>query len=185
MKRLLLLTLTLIFCLTLFAGCGGGKESENPGSGGEAMDKGTVFDAGEVCVSVPDGWKAFNVYDMFAEDPNTIKPTDVRVIKGGESDADILTNPYVEIVYYGPSKDLVPPTKDFYDEATDIEPFTAGGYTWEGFTALSFDTPLALLWTSDGDIQYQANIWLEASDGKIELDDADLIAILASVKPSK
>ena len=46
------------------------------------------------------------------------------------------------------------------------------------------DYPVAVLWAEDGDDQFQVIIMLEMDDGKISVDDADVKAILASIKPS-
>ena len=43
--------------------------------------------------------------------------------------------------------------------------------------------PLTILWTDAGDAKIQIQIWLEISGETISLDDADVLAIIASIKP--
>ena len=80
---------------------------------------------------------------------------------------------------------MMKPSSDWYDEAKDIEPITAGDKTWEGFTGTSFEAPLAILWTGEaGGDQFQVTVWLETDEATIALDDADFLAILEGVTAS-
>ena len=177
MKKVLALMLVVIMSLTLFVGCGG--DDNNPDDG---TIKGETYNAGNVSAFVPNGWKAFPVTDAFADDPSTIDPDGMRICKGGETEMDIFSKPYLQITYYGEDVTFFAPTKDFYDNAVDLTPFTLGELTWNGYTADSMGYPIAVIWAEKGDIQYQVNCFLGASDGTISLDDADVKAILESIK---
>lgn len=188
MKKTLIIALVAILCVSMLAGCGSKEPAASPSasaSSSQAAVSGTPFDAGNVTVTAPDGWTAYAVADVFSDKENATDPDQVQIGKGTQSDWDLLTHPYIQIIYYGPDSTMMTPAKDFYDEAKDLEPITAGEYTWNGFTGKSFDYPIAVLWTEDGDHQYQANIWLKMEKGEISVNDADVQAILASVAPSK
>jgi len=59
-----------------------------------------------------------------------------------------------------------------------------GAHSWSGFIGEDGYGKSAVLWLEEGDIQYQAIIWLEVEGMSISLADADVQAILASVAPS-
>lgn len=191
MKKLiaLLLTLAMMVC---FAACGGEEKpaegdkntTQNTPGTVEEID-GETYDAGNVSVQVPDGWKAFPVSDMWSEDSTATDPDQVNVVKGGETEFDLLSKPYIQIVHYEPNS-MITPSKDYYDTAEDVAPITTGNLTWEGFQAEGMlgDT-FILLWTTNADgHQFQVNVFNETDGGTITLDDADVQAILASISNS-
>lgn len=182
MKKILVLMLVFVMSLTLFVGCGEDSKKENDNNGDNGKINGETYDAGNVSAFVPEGWKAFPVPDVFADEPNTMDPNALRICKGGKTDADIFTKPYVQINYYGEDTTLAIPSKDFYDNAVDLAPVTYGDLTWNGFTADSMGTPIAILWAENGDIQYQLSFFLGTSEETISLEDADVKAIIESVK---
>ncbi len=196
MKRILAILLALCAILSL-AACGG-----NTASGGSAPAGGTqtasaapaapakpedvtgeTYDTGTFQALVPTGWKAFAVPDVFADEDDAMDPDNLRIIKGGETDMDVFSKPYIQLSFYGEDTSLWTPSKDFYDEGEDLEPITVGGMEWKGFKAKSLGDAIIILWTEGETIQYQASIFPEASKGTISLEDADVLAILASVQP--
>ena len=181
MKKLLAIGMVLVMSVAMLTGCGdkGGDKKADAGV------KGEVYDAGNVDVFVPEGWMAIPVSDIWAEEENAVDPDQIQVYKGAESEWDILTCPGVDVVYYDEKTDMMKPSSDWYDEAKDIEPITAGDKTWEGFTGTSFEAPLAILWTGEaGGDQFQVTVWLETDEATIALDDADFLAILEGVTAS-
>ena len=183
MKKTIAMLLVMILCIGMLAGCGGKK------SGGEAPgkeeSKGEIYDAGNVQMLVPEGWVAFPVMDIIAEDPNTEDPDSINICKDAKSEFDLLTKPSIQISYYGPGFDMMKPDKSWYENAEDVADMTIGKYTWTGFTADDFGgDKMAILWTEDGDHQYQAVVYLELSEGSVTLEDADVQAALGSVAPS-
>ena len=188
MKKLiaLLLALSMVVC---FAACGGNENNEQKNDGGNAENKepvaeitGETYDAGNVSVLVPDGWKAFAVSDMWSDDANATDPDQVNVVKGGETDFDLLTKPYIQIVHYEPGG-MITPSKEYYENAADVESITAGGLTWEGFSGegLLGDT-LIVMWTTNADgHQFQLNIFNKTDAAEFALTDADVLAILGSI----
>lgn len=200
-KKVIALLLALVLCTAMLVGCAGDKEDKTDEGKNNTSDvtdegknnttdegknntsnetaKGETYDAGNVSVLVPDGWKAFPVTDAFEEYDGEYDPTAVQVCKGGEEEWDIFTKPYMQINYYPDNSMYV--SSDWYDNVVELEPMQIGGYTWNGFTGTSLDYPMAVLYT-DGDVQIQVSITLENTDGKISLDDADVQAIIASIQ---
>ena len=117
------------------------------------------------------------------KEENAIKDTCLQICKGGQNEFDLFSKPYIQIDYYGPGSSLMTPSKDWYDEAEDIAPITAGNYTWTGFTAEVLDNTVAFLWTAEGEHQYQASVYLDAADESITIDDEGFLKILGSVNP--
>ncbi len=145
---------------------------------------GELYDAGNVTVLIPDGWKAFPETDVFAEEEGTMNPNVLNVSKGGKTEADLFTKPYVRINYFGPDILMGKPDASWYEDVKDIDPFTTGEHEWYGFTCDSMGTALAIVWCEEGDLQYQASITLGSGKEAISVEDADVRAILASVMPS-
>ena len=165
-------------------GASGGETTPGDEAGGaDAAPAGTLYDTGSFSVFVPEGWTASAVPDIWAEEEGAIDPNSIRLIKGGSSDLDLFTHPYIQLDFHGEDSILWTPEKDWYDDGEDLEPTTLDGLTWKGFTATSLGAPLAVLWTEGEVIQYQANVFLSASQGEISLEDRDVRAILASVEP--
>ena len=125
---------------------------------------------------------AFPAADMWSDDPNATDPDQLNIVKGGETEFDMLSKPYIQIVHYEPES-MLTPSKDFYDTAEDVDPVTTGALTWEGFRAegLLGDT-IIIMWTTNADgHQFQINIYDKTSEGTITLNDADVQAILESI----
>lgn len=189
MKKLLAILLALVMVLS-FAACGEDTDATQPnGNGGETEGSkeisGETFNAGNFTALIPEGWKAFPVSDIWSDDPDATDPDALQICKGGETDWDLFTKPYVKIDYYGPETDMMTPSSEWYEDVVELEAFTAGALTWNGFTATSSDMPMATLWAEDGDHQYQVIVWMEPTEGNaIAYTDADVQAILASLKPA-
>ena len=190
MKRFLILLLVVILS---FSGCGSSEPSGPSNSSEPSKDsentavseiEGEMFSAGNVSALVPEGWMAFPVADVFSEVEGATDPDVIQICKDASSDWDIFTNPYVQINYYGPDVEFFAPGKDWYTDTEDIAPFKAGNHEWEGFTGYSDEYLFATLWCIEGDIEYQATMWLNGENFSINYDDEDVIAILASVVPS-
>ena len=180
MKKLITLLLTVVSLTVILAGCSGGPAPTDP-----ADVKGKTFGDGNISALVPDGWMGFHGMDYFDEYEEGYDPNVIQICKGAKTDWDLLSKPYIMVTYFSPDNPMYEPSKDYYEEGADLEPFTTGSYTWKGFTAKSLDTPIAILWTGEeGADQLQIMICLENKD-KISLDDADVQAILASISINK
>lgn len=179
MKKLTAIFMAMLMAMSLLAGCGGGGGGDT--SSNEVTVKGTVFDAGNVKALVPEGWKAFEVPDAFGDG---MDPDIMHIIKGGSKDTDMLSHAYIRLVYYGPDQWMMTPDKDWYEDCVDLQPFEAGGHTWNGFSGKSLDVPLTVLWTEEGNIGYQLNLLTDADQSSFKLEDADVQAILMTLRPS-
>ena len=192
MKRSIALLLAAIICMAMLAACGGSGNSssaDNSGSGsdnGAAEVKTSAFDAGNVSCDVPDGWTAFAVDDLFSDEEGAKDPDAINVAKGADTELDLFTKPYLHITYYGPDSIMMEPSKDFYEDVVDMDDMTIGSYTWHAFSCTSIGYKYVMLWTGedDGD-QFQVSLLYESTDGAVKLEDADVQAIIASIKPSK
>lgn len=172
-KKILLLLLAFAMTLTL-AACGGTPDDPS-------KVKGETFDAGNVSALTPKGWKAFPVSDFFDEYEGDNDPNAMQICKDADSEWDLFSKPYIQINYYGPETSFYS-SKDLYDDVEDIESFTLGNYTWNGYNCTSLDYPYTILETTDGDISIQVNI-LKKSSGNLEiaLEDAEVQAIISSI----
>lgn len=180
MKKNIVSILVAVLLTAILAGCSGGSSVTDP-----ADITGETFDGGNVSALVPDGWMGFHGTDYFDEYEEGYDPNVIQIAKGAKTEWDLLSKPYVMVTYFSPDNPMYEPSKDYYEEGADLEPFTTGSYTWKGFTAKSLDTPIAILWTGEeGSDQIQVMICLENGD-KISLEDADVQAILASINISK
>lgn len=188
MKKILALVLVLTLLFTL-AACGDKEEKKDTDepktsdNGGNKEIAGETYNVGNFTVLVPEGWMENPVEDMWS-DTGAIDPDMIQIIKDGESEYDILTKAYVQIDYYGPETDMMAPSSEWYDGATDLAPIVTGDITWNGFSAVSGGNNMVTLWTGEaGGHQYQATLWCNG-EYTISETDADVLAILASVKPA-
>ena len=194
MKKIIAILLVLTMMFTLVA-CGdkeekkdteGPKTSENGGeenNGGNKEIAGETYNVGNFTVLVPEGWLEIAVDDMWS-DAGATDPNKVQIIKDGASEFDILTKAYIQIDYYGSETDMMAPSSEWYEGAVDLEPIVTGDITWNGFSAVSGGNNMVALWTGEaGGPQYQATLWCNG-EYSISVTDADVLAILASVKPA-
>ncbi len=189
----------LAVCLILsFTACG--KKNEKEGTKAETTtqeaDKetneavsadtadvvvGEDYDTGNFKVSVPKGWKHFPQHDMFSDDKDALNPNMLQIAKGAESELDVFSKPSITITYSGPDSDLSL-IKDVYDNVEDMEDVVTGEHTWKVFRGESAGYKIFMLFEDRDHIQYQAYIIYEAGNEKIDLNDADVQAILSSIQ---
>ena len=199
MKRIIPFALTILLFIVLglaFISCGDNSDTpkkpvqgdvDNPATTPndnipDDTPKGTLFDAGNFTVTVPDGWNAFAVNDAFGQ--NEVDPNALEIHKNAQTAVDLFSTPGIRVSYYGINKTLIPPGTSFYEEVQDIDPIKIGEYTWQGFSALSFDNPLIVLWTESGDHEFQLAIWTDLDGKTISLYDEDVLALIASITPN-
>ena len=147
----------------------------------EAAIVGEEYDTGNFKVVVPNGWKHFPQHDMFSDDKNALNPNMLQIAKGAESELDVFSKPSITITYSGPDSDLSL-IKDVYDNVEDMEDVVTGDHTWKVFRGESSGYKIFMLFEDQGKIQYQAYIIYEAGNDKIDLNDADVQAILSSIQ---
>ena len=175
MKKIAALLIALLMVVAL-AACGE-KEPQKP----EDV-KGETRETSLMSALVPKGWKAFGKADVFDEFPDEDgDPSGLRIYKGAEAEYDAYSKPGIMIDYYADSDTTLADTEFWYENVQYFDPITIGKYTWEGYNAESLDTPVVILMTDGGSGKIQVALTLEASDGKIALEDVDVQAIIASI----
>lgn len=194
MKKTLFLFGAMVVCATIIIGCEGTDDPfpiENSENNSSEVT-GQMYDTGQFRALVPDGWKAFPIPDVFADEPDTMKTSCFYIIKDGTSAQDVHSKPYVQLEYYGPDIPMTEPDREQLRNVEDVAPMQLGDYTWIGFIGEDYFGSygkgsigrIACLWTEEGNTQYLAVIRLEF-DGKkqkVTLEDKDLQAILSSVE---
>ena len=204
MKKLLALLLAFSMIAVMFAGCEDGDKPEDTTAKPDSTQSnssqtdttaatdpvvhnpdvaGEVYDTGEFMALVPEGWAAFPITDVFSDD-SAADTSCFNIIKDGTSDLDLFSKPYVRLDYYGPDTMMMKPSSEYYENVQDVAPVQLGDHLWSGFIGEDGYGKSAVLWLEEGNIQYQAIIWLEVEGKTISLDDPDVQAILASVAPS-
>lgn len=157
------------------------KFNANKAVSGTTDITGERISAGNVSALCPDGWKSYPVWDLWADEANTVDKDKLKFNKGAVSEDDQHVTPSMEIRYYGPNSTFFRPDKDRFDDPEDLSPMKIGERTWEGIAGLSWGNRQALIWTEDGDDEFLIAILLEYDGKKITLQDADVQAIIASI----
>jgi len=189
MKKIIAILLAVAMFSLMLVGCSSdSKDNENSDTNQNTSTtakpdvKGEMFDAGNVRVLVPEGWKAFPQKDAFSDD-GAMDPDVIYISKGAKSDLDMMSHPAIRIDYYGVDREMMGGLKDWYSDTEDLKPMQCGPYKWEGFTTTDYDL-MAILVAVDGVHEYQATVYLEVDGQSIDLNDKDVQAILATVEPS-
>ncbi len=183
MKKLWILLLTFAMLFALVA-CGEKEPADDaPKTEEVAQEPGATYDVGAFEVYVPGGWKELPVVDVFSED-GAIDPTVIQICKGGDSEADIYTHPYIRLTYFDPDTTMGK-DKSFYDDVEDLDPVVAGEHTWEAFNCTSLGYKMTILWLTEDGHDFQAVLYTDSDNGTIGATDADVLEILASVAPKQ
>lgn len=140
----------------------------------------TDYDNGVIRVTVPEGWLAFCGTDSGGCET----PKKLHIYKDAVSPLDIFTRAGITVCFYGRDEILLP-SKWFYDDACDIEPFECGDKLWQGYTCSSFGFPYTMLDTRVGEVTFQVMILKKNGEHEISLKDDDVRTVLESLAPSK
>lgn len=195
MKKIFILFVVMLVFTVGSPGCC----SDNPVNTGELTEEpteveGVFYDTGEFRALVPNGWMAFPISNVFAEESGAVKTSCFYIIKDGTSDRDVSSKPYIRLEYCGPDTRMTEPDDALLTNVEEVTPMQLGEHSWSGFTGEdrfgSYGKKvigrIACLWAEEGEIQFEADIRLEfnGQKQKISLEDKDLQAILASVELS-
>ena len=134
------------------------------------------FDSGIIKIAVPDGWMAFCGSDSGGK----ATPKKVHIYKDARRETDIFIRAGITICYFGKQDYYLSP-KSFYDNVVDIEPFTLGAYTWNGYTCTSLGYPYTMLEAKHDGCVFQVMILEKNGEHEISLADEDVQAILESI----
>ena len=134
------------------------------------------FDNGILRVLVPSGWELF--YGIDSECRTTQKK--VHICKDAKIETDIFTHAGITICFFDRQDYYLSP-KFIYDNVTDMEAFTLGAYTWNGYTCTSLGYPYTMLEAKQDGCVFQVMILMKNGEHEISLDDADVKIILESL----
>lgn len=183
-KRILIVLVAMIISTLLLSGCGK-KDGASPETSGKETEDitGEEINAGDVIALCPEGWLSFGVPDLFSDDEDATVPNKLEFRKGAK-DAEDYGTPGISITYYGENETFYELNKDDYEDSEDLGPIDFGGRTWQGFTAVDGAYKYGWLWTgtADGDEEFLVNYLCEYGGVTISIDDADVQAIISSIK---
>ena len=134
------------------------------------------FDSGTFRIAVPDGWMAFCGIDSECK----TTPKKVHIFKDARLETDIFNHAGLTICFFGKEDYYISP-KFFYDNIVDMEPFTLGAYTWNGYTCTSFGYPYTMLEAKQDGCVFQVMILEKNGEYEISLTDTDVQTILTSL----
>ena len=135
-----------------------------------------VFDSGYFRINVPVGWMAF--LGIGSECRTTQKK--VHIFKDAKLETDIFTHAGITICFFDRQDYYLSP-KFIYDDIVDMEAFTLGAYTWNGYTCTSFGYPYTMLEAKHDNCVFQVMILMKNGEHEISLDDPDVRMILGSL----
>ena len=147
-----------------------------------------TFRTEDILVSVPNGWKAFNSYEIDYDDGKTEREIDedtIYVYKNANTEMDMFSKPGMTITVSDYNAD----SRGFYDTVEDISPIKIGNRTWEGFNA---STDLSggegtdiwyytILSCQELDDYINVLMVTENEGEKISVEDSDVLQILESI----
>ena len=190
-KKILNKTMAVILAFGIAVGLGGCRDiSQSSEINETSVDKSTVtikgkeIEAGNVSAICPDGWKSVGVPDYSASDADTLSTDKLRFINGGSSAEDATSYPTIEISCYNADYEEEDP-ENVYGSVTEIESFSTGNYTWEGYTGTSLGVSFTHLSTTDGSHKYIVMLYELSNIGNGEdaaVSDSDVQGILASIE---
>lgn len=143
---------------------------------------GKIVNAGNISALCPDGWKSYGVPDYFSDDIDANSKNGLKFQKGAKSLDDQFLTPGLEIQYYEHGLSPDDPENHYEGKTEKWGPIKLGKYTWKGY--IGHDEGLAFLWTNTGSQYSQITVQmnLEEEGKKISIDDADVLAIINSIK---
>ena len=135
-----------------------------------------LFDSEYFRIIVPVGWMAF--FGIDSECRTTQKK--VHICKDAKLETDIFTHVSITICFFDRQDYYLSP-KFIYDNVADMEAFTLGAYTWNGYTSTSLGYPYTMLEAKQDGCVFQVMILMKNGEQEISLDDADVKIILESL----
>jgi hypothetical protein len=134
------------------------------------------FDSGYFRIVVPDGWMAF--FGIDSECRTTQKK--VHIFKDAKLETDIFTHAGITICFFNRQDYYLSP-KFIYDNVEDMEAFTLGAYTWNGYTCTSLGYPYTMLEAKHDGCVFQVMILMKNGEHEVSLNDADVRSIIESI----
>ena len=135
-----------------------------------------LFDSGYFRIIVPADWMAF--FGIDSECRTTQKK--VHVFKDATQETDIFTHAGITICFFDRQDYYLSP-KFIYDNVEDMEVFTLGAYTWNGYTCTSLGYPYTMLEAKHDGCVFQVMILMKNGEHEVSLNDADVRSIIESI----
>ena len=135
-----------------------------------------LLDSGYFRIIVPTGWMAF--FGIDSECRTTQKK--VHIFKDAKLETDIFTHAGITICFFNRQDYYLSP-KFIYDNVEDMEAFTLGAYTWNGYTCTSLGYPYTMLEAKHDGCVFQVMILMKNGEHEISLDDVDVRSIIESI----
>ncbi|MBQ8523338.1 MAG: hypothetical protein IJ457_01800 [Clostridia bacterium] len=135
-----------------------------------------LFDSGCIRVAVPEGWMAFCGIDSECR----TTPKKVHIFKDAKLETDIFTHSGITVCFFD-SDDIYVSPKFIYDNVEDMEAFTLGAYTWNGYTCTSLGYPYTMLEATHNGCVFQVMLLMKNGEHEISLYDADVRAVIESI----
>ena len=136
-----------------------------------------LFDSGYFSIEVPTGWMAFFGIDSQCR---TTKKT-VHICKDAKLETDIFTHACITVCFYDKQDNYISP-RFIYDNVNDMDAFTLGAYTWNGYTCTSLGYPYTMLEADHDGCVFHVMILMKNGEYEISLEDEDVKMILESLK---
>ena len=143
---------------------------------GVSGKKTDLFDSGYFRIIVPVGWMAF--FGIDSECRTTQKK--VHIYKDAKQETDIFTHAGITICFFDRQDYYLSP-KFIYDNVADMEAFSLGAYTWNGYTCTSFGYPYTMLEAEHDGCVFQVMILTKNGEYEVSPEDDDVKAILESL----
>ena len=154
MKRIIAITLALMLCLAVLAGCNKNQQAAGPA--------GTTQTVGSLTVFVPNGWNLVT---------DETRDNQVHIVKGG---TDPSTCPYVKLTSGG-----VLPSENLCSDVQTLETRNYGSLSWSGFSGIKPNGNVIYLVTKTNSGSILATLWYTQSP--LSLEDAAVRAILGGI----
>ena len=135
-----------------------------------------LFDSEYFRIIVPAGWMAF--FGIDSECRTTQKK--VHIFKEAKLETDIFTHAGITICFFNRQDYYLSP-KFIYDNVEDMEAFTLGAYTWNGYTCTSLGYPYTMLEAKHNGCVFQVMILMKNGEHEVSLNDADVRSIIESI----
>lgn len=107
-------------------------------------------------------------------------PKKVHIFKDAKLETDIFTHSGITVCFFD-SDDIYVSPKFIYDNVEDMEAFTLGAYTWNGYTCTSLGYPYTMLEATHNGCVFQVMLLMKNGEHEISLYDADVRAVIESI----
>ncbi|MBQ8137125.1 MAG: hypothetical protein IJ174_06805 [Clostridia bacterium] len=127
-----------------------------------SAEEAKTYDAGRISVVIPDGWTATPMDDI-----------SVMICKGIP-----FLSPMVTVSYY-PLGRIFLDSRELYDSAADLEPFSLGGYDWTAYDVSSMGMDFT---NATAETEYGTLVVSVTKKDAVSISDGDVQSILASIQ---